>query len=464
MIYGSDAETAAGLRTFSGGKLKTSDGDLLPTDANGYFLAGDGRVNENIELTALQTLFMREHNLWADRIAKANPLFTDEQIYQNARAIVGAEIQVITYKEFLPALLGPNALSRYKGYDPTVNPNIATEFSSAGFRLGHSLLNDEVEFFDNDSQPVHDEILLREAFGNPALIKETGIDPLLKYLASVKSEELDIRIVDSLRNFLSDPPAVLDLAAVNIQRGRDVGLADYNSTREAYGLKAVRKFSDITSDKEVQSQLRQLYGSVDNIDLWVGALAEDHVPGGSVGPLLRAILTDQFERLRDGDRLWYQKIFSGRTLSLLEDTSLADIIKRNSTVNNVQDNAFLLKVSISGQVLLSSSSKAFDIGFNNDFFGDRFPNPFTQPIGLARVAVELLNDEGEVVARTVTDRSGRYSFVNMLRETGNYQVRIIVPNGLQIDDNYIDMSITTGDMIYRGLNFLLSRSRGGDAK
>jgi hypothetical protein len=180
--------------------------------------------------------------------------------------------------------------------------------------------------------------------------------------------------------------------------------------------------------------------------------------------LLRAILTDQFERLRDGDRLWYQKVFSGRTLSLLENTSLADIIKRNSTVNNVQDNAFLLKVSISGQVLLSSSSKAFDIGFNNGFFGNRFPNPFSQPVGLARVAVELLNDEGEVVARTVTDRFGRYSFVNTLRETGNYQVRIIVPDGLQMDDNYLDMSITTGDMIYRGMNFLLSRSRGGDAK
>ena len=108
-IYGSDPQTAASLRTLSGGRLKTSEGNLLPLDASGsMFMAGDVRVNENIELTAMQTLFVREHNRLADQFAAApSSDWTDEQLYQAARRIVIGELQAITYNEFLPALLGP---------------------------------------------------------------------------------------------------------------------------------------------------------------------------------------------------------------------------------------------------------------------------------------------------------------------------------------------------------------------
>src|SRR5262249_7973727 len=141
MIYGSDETTARKLRSMSGGRLKTSPGDLLPFNNTQYlpdgplnmandahivpddqlFAAGDVRANENIELTAVHTLFMREHNNWAGRIARDNPSLSDEQIYQRARAIVVAEIQSITYKAWLPAVLGPNALPPYPGYNPNVN-------------------------------------------------------------------------------------------------------------------------------------------------------------------------------------------------------------------------------------------------------------------------------------------------------------------------------------------------------
>src|SRR5207247_3554641 len=143
-----DSTTAAELRTMSGGLLKTSDGNMLPLNdlttlggpalsmandahivpSDQLFAAGDVRANENIELTSLQTLFVREHNLWAGKIAAANPTLTDEQVYQQARAIVIAEIQSITYNQWLPSLLGNRAISQYRGYDPTVNPGIANEF------------------------------------------------------------------------------------------------------------------------------------------------------------------------------------------------------------------------------------------------------------------------------------------------------------------------------------------------
>src|SRR6185295_549731 len=140
--------------------------------------------------------------------------------------------------------------------------------------------------------------------------------PVLKYLASDPSSEVDTKVVNSVRNFLFGPPGAggLDLASLNIQRGRDHGLADYNSTRAAYGLKKVTSFDQITSDPVLAGKLKDLYGSVDNVDLWVGGLAEDHVRGGSLGPTFRRILIDQFTRTRDGDRFWFENQFNGKDL------------------------------------------------------------------------------------------------------------------------------------------------------
>src|SRR5262249_3974434 len=160
-IYGSDATTAGILRTGLGGLLKTSAGNMLPfnsTDtANGgvgtpidmanashivqdsqLFATGDRRGNENIELTAMQTLFVREHNRIAAQLQTSHPGWSDEMLYQEARRLVGAELQIIVYTEWLPALLGPNALPAYTGYKSNVDPAVANEFSTAMFRFAHS--------------------------------------------------------------------------------------------------------------------------------------------------------------------------------------------------------------------------------------------------------------------------------------------------------------------------------------
>lgn len=356
VIYGSDATRVAALRTFTGGKLKTSEGNLMPLNTAGLansndahifpdnqlFLAGDVRANENVELSAIHTLFVREHNQIAAAIATANPSFTDEQIFQNARRIVVAELQVITYREFLPALLGPKALRAYEGYKPMVNPGIATEFSTAAYRIGHTLINDDVELLDNDGNEIEEALELAEAFFNPSVLNAVGPDPLLKYLATDKAQEVDTQLVGGLRNFLFGPPGAggFDLASLNIQRGRDHGLSDYNTTRAAYGLPKVKSFAEITSDTALQSKLLSLYGGVDNIDLWIGGLVEDHLPGSSVGATFQRILVDQFERLRDGDRFWYARIFYGPQLAALEATKLSDIIRRNTSITKIQDNVF----------------------------------------------------------------------------------------------------------------------------
>lgn len=344
MVYGSDAETAASLRSFEGGRLSTSENDLLPIDeTTGFFEAGDVRANEQHGLTAMHTLFVREHNRIADEIAAGDSTLTDEEIYQEARAKVIGEIQAITFNEYLPALLGKDAIEDYSGYNENVDPSISNLFATAAFRYGHSALSSELLRLDDDGNVIEEgNILLRDAFFNPTDVLELGIDPILKGLTSNVSQEVDTQVIDDVRNFLFGPPGSggFDLAALNIQRGRDHGLPDYNSAREELGLDRAETFADITSDPDVQARLAEAYDSVDDIDVWVGALAEDHVNGGSLGELSSAVLIDQFTALRDGDRFWYQNTFSGQELREIDSTTLADVIERNTDLTSIQDNAF----------------------------------------------------------------------------------------------------------------------------
>ena len=355
-IYGVDPARAAALRTFVGGRMKTSTGNLLSFNTSGFandndahrvsddelFLAGDVRANENPELLSLQTLFVREHNRIAAETARQHPNWTDEELYQYARRMVIAELQKITYEEFLPALLGNNAISGYRGYRADVNPGITNEFATAAFRLGHSMLGDDIEFLNNNGDETREAMALRDSFFNPYVVQETDLDPILKYLASDNMQEIDTIVVDDVRNFLFGEPGQggFDLASLNIQRGRDHGLADYNTVREAYGLPRVTRFDQITSDQTLQSKLAATFGSVNNIDLWIGGLVEDHLPSSSVGITFTRILVEQFARLRDGDRFWYQNVFPAEVVHEIQDTSLAEIIQRNTHLSSLQENVF----------------------------------------------------------------------------------------------------------------------------
>ena len=359
MVYGSDPVRAEALRD-TGGKLKVSEGDLLPPDPGGLpnagppggFLAGDVRANENVALTSLHTLFVREHNRLVDEIAAENPGLTDEQLYQEAKAIVEAKIQAITYNEFLPLLLGPDALDAYDGYKPDIDPGIANIFATAAFRVGHTMLSSNLYRMDESgAESEFGHLSLRDAFFAPGRITdEGGIDPLLRGLASSMSQEIDTHIVDDVRNFLFGPPGAggFDLASLNMQRGRDHGLPSYNEARIAYGLDPVTSFDEITTDGDVVDALESIYDSVDDIDVFVGGLAEDHVPDAVVGELFHAVLVDQFTRLRDGDSFWYESRFSGEQLEELQNTRLADVIRDNTDIEYIQDDAMLAYNRIGG--------------------------------------------------------------------------------------------------------------------
>ncbi len=155
---------------------------------------------------------------------------------------------------------------------------------------------------------------------------------------------MDNRLVDGVRNFLFGAPGSggFDLASLNIQRGRDHGFAGYNAVRRELGLRAARQFSDITPDRDLQKRLASVYGSVEQIDLWVGILAEPPFQDALLGETAVTILRDQFTRLRDGDRFWYQIHLGREMASLIDRQSLARIIRRNTGIGNeLQENVFV---------------------------------------------------------------------------------------------------------------------------
>jgi len=342
MVYGSNATTAASLRD-ANGYLLTSAGNNLPI-VNGAFVAGDIRVSENPDLTALQTLFLREHNRQVDKLKLAHPDWTGNQLYDQARAIVSAEIARITYNEFLPHLLGPNALKAYQGYKAGVDARLSEEFAGAAFRFGHSIVSANLEKTDEQGNEIGTAVTLKDAFFQaPAdFIANDGADSLLRHLSGDLSNALDVHIVDDLRNFLFGPAAGMDLAAINIQRGRDLGLGTLNETRLALGLKAYTSFEAISSDATTAAALKEAYGDVNKVELWIGGLAETHLAGAMVGQTFDLIISKQFEALRDGDRLWYQNQgFDGATLKEIESTTLSSLILKDTNTQHIQADAFV---------------------------------------------------------------------------------------------------------------------------
>jgi peroxidase len=363
-VYGSNPSRAAALRTFTNGKLLTQShptGDLLPfntvlepmdgspfgsSNLADLMLVGDNRANTQVLLLAVHTIWVREHNRLCDVLKAANPTWNDEKLYQEARKRVAALCQVITFNEYLPAILGEGSIPAYTGYKPTVNPTVSNEFSHAAFRFAHSQTTVLMQRLGEDGVPIPEgNLRMRDQFFLPnLLLTDGGIEPLLRGMAFQPAQEVDLFTQGDLRNFLYGDPNSKghDLAAFDIQRGRDHGLPLYTQARIYAGLSPITSFEQISANPDTIQRLQTAYTSVDQIDVWVGGLAEDHVPGSSLGPLFHKIILDDFVRVRDGDRFWYQNPgeFSAAEVAELGATTFTDVIKRNTTIQYMQPNNF----------------------------------------------------------------------------------------------------------------------------
>ena len=385
MVYGSSENRVTFLREFSGGRMRMQNDDsLLPfatTEQLGgdaftppeiniggpraaekgiediLFVGGDPRVNEQPGLTAIHTLFVREHNRVAGIL---DSIFddSDENIFQLARKVVIGEIQHITYTEFLPLLIGDFAPNPEDySFDASVNPGVAQEFASCAFRVGHTFLSGDL-LMHNGVDPTGN-LNLVDGFFNPQMFIDFPglIDELLIGQTNQAAEAADMFVIDEVRTNLfgllgSSTAAAgvgLDLVALNVQRARDHGVNKYNEVRAGYGLDRRANFNEVSSDPVVVERLTNAYGgndqaAVDLCDPWICGLAEDPA-SGLLGEFFSTIIGDQFTRSMNGDSFFYtgdadlnNAEFTGLTGLNVFSTSLADIINFN-TIGGVTPNA-----------------------------------------------------------------------------------------------------------------------------
>ncbi|MDT5035709.1 MAG: peroxidase, partial [Micromonosporaceae bacterium] len=404
---------------------------------NQAMLAGDVRANENIALTATHTMFAREHN----RIVGLLPnTLTDEEKFQIARRVVIAEQQFITYNEFLPA--AGVRLAPYTGYKSNVNPTLSQEFATVGYRA-HSQIHGEFEVeterarysaaqlasfaqqgISVEAGPTAADVILavplNVAFFNPNLLKQIGLGPMIKVLSGEAEYKNDFMIDNHLRSVLFQVPkpgrtdciepvdpacftGVVDLGAIDIERGRDHGIATYNNLRREYGLAPKTSFSAITGESEdfptgdpkllpgheifepasldvmsltdknganipldspaaatdavnaVQrttsaARLKAIYnGDLNSVDAFAGMISERHLPGSEFGELQNAIWAKQFTALRDGDRFFYG---NSPVLDQIRTTygidfrrTLAQVIASNTDIPAAELQANVFKVA-----------------------------------------------------------------------------------------------------------------------
>ncbi|NP_714961.2 dual oxidase 1 isoform X1 [Rattus norvegicus] len=374
-IYGSSHSWSDTLRSFSGGQLASGPDPAFPRNSQnsllmwmapdpatgqggpqGLYAFGAQRGNREPFLQALGLLWFRYHNLCAKRLAQEHPHWGDEELFQHARKRVIATYQNIAMYEWLPSFLKQTP-PEYPGYHPFLDPSISPEFVVASEQFlstmvppGVYMRNASCHFqgIANRNSSVSGALRVCNSYWsreNPKLQRAEDVDALLLGMASQIAEREDHLVVEDVQDFWPGPLKFsrTDYLASCLQRGRDLGLPSYTKAREALGLPPVSHWQDINpalsrSNGTVLEATAALYNQdLSRLELLAGGLLESH---GDPGPLFSAIVLDQFVRLRDGDRYWFENnrngLFSKEEIAEIRNTSLRDILV---AVTNVDPSA-----------------------------------------------------------------------------------------------------------------------------
>ncbi|XP_049944066.1 peroxidase-like [Schistocerca serialis cubense] len=380
--YGSDKDRADQLRAFDKGQLRTqelpdgrkvlpqNDNPMqscsLPTNNGTCFFAGDGRVNQNTQLSALQIVFLREHNRIAHELYSMNSHWNDEKIYQEARRIFIAEYQHIVYNEYLPQILReewlekfhlkPNETGYSNCYDTSINPATMIEFTHAIFRVFHGVAQSDLLMYKDIGCPVG-KIKIGKWMDKPeVLVQDQHLNQLTLGLTQQPATKDDKWTVYELnRNlFRVDQAYGQDLDMFDILRGRDNGLGSYNDYRELINLPRAKKFEDFADlmSYEDAMALSHFYEHPDDVELMMVLLEKKNQDILSVR---EAILCEQFYRWKCGDRFFYD--YSGSPYPFTQDqineikkATMSRLLCDNAdNITRIQPNSFKL-VSSKNQV------------------------------------------------------------------------------------------------------------------
>ncbi|XP_077451407.1 dual oxidase 1 [Stigmatopora argus] len=383
-IYGPSTSWSDSLRGFSNGLLASGLEGNMPRQANGHTLMwsaadpttgdngpwglyelGNAWANENVFTAAEGIIWFRYHNYLAFKMHHEHPQWSDEELFQNAKKTVVAIFQNIALYEWLPAFLGGRTLPPYSGYRKFVDPAVSPEFQAAmGLVItmappGVYMRNRSCHFREtvNADGSWSPALRLCNSFWKRQEINvntSSDVDELLLGMASQIAEEVDHIVVEDLRDFMYGPLKFTrtDLVALTVQRGRDFGLGSYAKVRQALNLPPVNRFQDINpqlnkANTKLLQDVAQIYhGDISKLELFPGGLLESV---GGPGPVFSAIILDQFERIRNGDRFWFENkhngLFTDDDIQKIRNVSFRDVLiaVMNADESDVQRNVFFWK-------------------------------------------------------------------------------------------------------------------------
>ena len=450
------------------------DDELL----DAHFMAGDGRVNENIGLTAVHHVFHAEHNRlvehtkevvlatgdlaflneWLANDVASLPttpaqvaalVWDGERLFQAAKFGTEMQYQHLVFEEFARKIQPQvDFFVVPDGFDTTINPDIVAEFAHVVYRFGHSMLTEDISRFGPTFTP--DDISLIDGFLNPTAFNglngviddRLAAGDIIRGMTRQVGNEIDEFVTSALRNNLLGLP--LDLATINLARGRDTGVPSLNAARRefyevtnndarlkpyeswvdfagnlkneasiinfvaAYGLHPLI-VGETTVEGKRAAAMAIIFGTdqtvlgdpndplddrvifaadapdafdflngegawasgpngvtitgLDNVDLWIGGLAEKILPfGGMLGSTFNFVFEVQMEQLQNADRFYYLQRLDGLHLfSEMEGNSFGALISRNTDATHLPSDVF----STPGLILEVDRTRQF-----NDLDGD----------------------------------------------------------------------------------------------
>ena len=366
-IYGSDAGYQAKVRSGVDGKLFVGPDGLIPidpltpehpADVPGFWLG----------LALLHTLFTREHNAICDRLKAEYPSWSDDDLFDRARLINAALLAKIHTVEWTTAILAHPTMklamrSNWWGLagerlhklagrigqgdlisgipgsttDHHTAPYALTEEFVAVYRM-HPLIPDEFTF-----RAVADDRVLRErAFpelsGRSALevLTETSIADILYSFGVAHPGAVTLHNYPrSLQHFVRPDGLVMDLAATDIMRSRELGVPRYNAFRQLLHRPRVESFEAMTSNPEWAEELRRVYdGDVDRVDLMVGLYAEPPPKGFGFSDTALRIFALMASRRLKSDRFftvdYTPAVYTQAGLDWVADNDMSTVLMRHA--------------------------------------------------------------------------------------------------------------------------------------
>nr|WBB28745.1 peroxidase [Yponomeuta cagnagella] len=375
-VYGIDEKALANIRTGKDGLLKMEErggryvplGDAgndicyknLPNETTCYRFGSPTVGNFDLRLATLEIFFMREHNRIARELKRINPCWQDDRLFNVARQINIAEYTNMLYYELWPILMGYQNMVSYdlllervdfinKCEDEEAVPLVFTEFEIA-LRFFHTFVDGRIKMYD-DKYHYSGEYSISDTLFRLAVIEEgknfEGINRGTFYQNSALMD--DIQDPDICEHFYGNQEKASDLPAIDIQRGRDMGVRPYNDYREMSGLKRANTFDDfgdVMSEEKIYA-LKNMYQSLDDVDLMAGIMCENFKSGAFVGPTLFSIMTKQLHLLKHADRFWFERGDQPHSLNLeqlneIRKTNIARFACDNAEgITNIQPQAFM---------------------------------------------------------------------------------------------------------------------------